>query len=191
MPAVESKMINLGTYAPDFSLPNTNPNYSADCVSLADFSDTKGFIVAFICNHCPYVVHLKSAFCEFANMCLENDIAVFAISSNDVTTHPMDSPEKMTNDAQQYRYRFPYLYDESQAVARAYGAQCTPDFYVFDSNSRLVYRGQFDDSRPGNGVAVTGADLRAAVGAILEGKPALPEQKPSIGCSIKWQVGSR
>ena len=191
MPAVESKMIALGTQAPQFTLPNTNPNYPVDNVSLSDFSESKGIVIAFICNHCPYVVHLKSVFSEFANRYQEHGIAVVAISANDVTTHPMDSPEKMALDARQYKYKFPYLYDESQAVARAYGAECTPDFYLFNSKRELFYRGQFDDSRPSNGIEVTGTHLHAAVTAILTDQPVSSRQKPSIGCSIKWKAGSR
>ncbi len=191
MPAVESKMIELGTQAPEFSLPNMNPNDSVDSVSLLDYANSKGIVVAFICNHCPYVVHLKSAFAEFAKRYQEQGVAVVAISSNDVTTHPMDSPEKMTADAMRYGYTFPYLYDESQAVARAYRAECTPDFYLFNSMFELIYRGQFDGSRPGNSVEVNGADLRAAVNAMLAGEDVSSIQKPSLGCSIKWKDGSR
>ncbi len=190
MPAVESKMIALGTDAPTFSLPNTNPNYSAESVSLADFSTAKGIVIAFICNHCPYVVHIKSGFAEFAKDYQEKGIVVVGICANDAVTHPMDGPEEMAVDAQRYGYSFPYLYDESQAVARAYGAECTPDFYLFDANRSLVYRGQFDSSRPGNGIEVTGADLKAAVDTLLVGRPVCSEQKPSIGCSIKWKMTS-
>ncbi len=191
MPAVESKMIELGTRAPEFYLPNTNPNISSESVSLSDSSVSKGLIVAFICNHCPYVVHIKSAFAEFAEIYQKKGIAVVAISSNDAETYPMDSPEKMSIDSKRYNYSFPYLYDETQGVAQAFGAQCTPEFYLFDSENRLVYRGQFDSSRPGNGVDVTGSDLRAAVEAVLAGEVVSSHQKPSIGCSIKWKAGSR
>ncbi len=188
MPAVESKMIELGTVAPDFSLPNTNPDYPADTVSLADFASSRGIVIAFICNHCPYVVHLKSEFSKFAKDCQQKGMAVVAINSNDVSNYPADSPDRMTADARKYGYGFPYLFDESQEAARAYGAECTPDFYLFDARRKLVYRGQFDDSRPGNGREVTGTDLSDAVDALLNGAPVASDQKPSIGCSIKWKA---
>ena len=188
MPAVESKMIELGTIAPGFTLPNTNSNYPDQSVSLSDFFESKGILVAFICNHCPYVVQIKSGFAEFAREYQKQGIAIIAISSNDVSTHPADGPENMTVDALRYGYSFPYLYDVSQAVARAYDAQCTPDFYLFDSENKLVYRGQFDGSRPGNDVAVTGVDLRMATDALLTGQPVSQNQIASLGCSIKWKA---
>ena len=188
MPAVESKMIELGTLAPEFTLPNTNSNYPGQSVSFSNFSESKGILIAFICNHCPYVVQLKSGFTEFARDYQKKGIAVVAISSNDVSTHPADAPENMTADALRYGYSFPYLYDESQAVARAYDARCTPDFYLFDAENKLVYRGQFDGSRPGNDVAVTGVDLRMAADALLTGQPVSQNQIASLGCSIKWKA---
>lgn len=188
MPAVESTTIELGTRAPEFSLPNTNPNYPNARVALSDFSGSKGLVVAFICNHCPFVVHIKSSFAEFAREYQQKGIGVVAISANDVCCHPADGPEKMADDAVQFGYGFPYLYDESQDVARAYGAVCTPDIYLFDSGYTLVYHGQYDDSRPGKDIEVTGADLRAAADALLNGASISPDQKPSIGCSIKWKA---
>ena len=188
MPAVKSRMIELGTCAHGFSLPKTNPMYSEAHVSLSDFSQSKGVVVAFLCNHCPFVVHLKSEFAAFARQYKDKGIATIAISANDVSTHPSDGPVQMADDAVQYDYCFPYLYDESQEVARAYGAECTPDLYLFDSKLKLVYRGQFDSSRPGNGIEVTGIDLRKAVDALLAGEEISPNQRPSIGCSIKWKA---
>ena len=181
-------MINLGTKAPEFSLPNTNPNFDADNVTLSEFESLSGVVIAFICNHCPFVGHIKSAFTEFAAEYQKKGLAVIAISSNDVSTYPNDGPDEMAQDAVRYGYGFPYLYDESQEVARAYEAACTPDLYLFDSNFELVYRGQFDDSRPGNGVPVTGKDLRAAADMLLASGSVSPDQKPSIGCNIKWRI---
>ena len=190
MPAVESSMIELGTRAPRFLLPNTNPNYPAANVSLSDLAQSKGIVIAFICNHCPYVVHLKSSFSAFAKRYQAQGIAVAAISANDVTTHPADAPAEMTADAVRYDYSFPYLYDESQAVARAFAAECTPDLYLFDARQKLVYRGQYDSSRPGNGIEVTGEDLSSAVDALLAGGRICQDQVPSIGCSIKWKASA-
>ena len=182
-----SKMIELGQIAPDFSLPNTNPDFNSSQVSISDFSDADGLVVAFICNHCPYVIGIKSAFAQFAREYADRGIAVVAINSNDVSTHPADSPEKMSQDAVQFNYEFPYLYDESQEVAKAYDAACTPDIYLFDEQRKLIYRGQFDDSRPGNQITATGADLRIAADALLSGNEIATDQKPSIGCNIKWK----
>ncbi len=182
-----SKMVELGTVASDFTLPNANPNIPSDKVSLSDFSDAKGVVIAFICNHCPYVVKIKSAFSQFAVEYMPHGIAVVAISSNDASSYPADGPQNMAKDAVSFNYSFPYLYDESQQTAISYGAVCTPDFYLYDSAHHLVYRGQFDDSRPGNELPSTGSDLRAAVEALLSERPVSMEQKPSIGCSIKWK----
>jgi len=182
-----SKMVDLGTAAADFSLPNTNPNIDANEVSLSDFADAQGLVLAFICNHCPYVVKIKQAFSQFAADYAQSGIAVIAISANDISTHPADAPKYMTQDAIRFNYPFPYLYDESQRTAHSYDAVCTPDFYLFDSSRRLVYRGQFDDSRPGNSIPSTGSDLRAAVDALLGGESISENQKPSVGCSIKWK----
>ena len=187
MAAVESRMIELGTIAPDFTLPNMNPNIASTKVALSDYISTKGFVVAFICNHCPYVVHIKQAFSDYARDYKDQEIAVIAINANSAAAYPSDSPENMTTDAIQHNYGFPYLYDESQEVARAYDAACTPDIYLFDSARKLVYRGQFDDSRPGNDIPVSGTDLRVASDALLAGESISSDQKPSLGCSIKWK----
>jgi len=181
-----STMLPLGTKAPEFSLPNVD----GKTVSLGDFADRKALVVMFICNHCPFVKHLRSALAEFGKEYQAKGVGVVAISSNDVASHPDDSPERMKEEAKSAGYTFPYLYDATQSVAKAYKAACTPDFYVFNADRALVYRGQFDDSRPSNGKPITGRDLRAACDAVLAGKPPLVEQRPSIGCNIKWKVGS-
>jgi len=178
-----STMLPLGTAAPDFSLPNVDGRM----VSLADFAGKSGLLVIFMCNHCPFVIHLRSALAQFGKEYQAKGLAVVGISSNDVATHPADSPEKMVEEAKSAGYTFPYLYDGDQAVAKAYQAACTPDFFLFDGEQRLVYRGQFDDSRPSNGKPITGADLRAACDAVLAGQPVTDDQKPSIGCNIKWK----
>lgn len=188
MAAVESRMIELGTIAPEFTLPNMNPSFASAKVALSDYISTKGYVVAFICNHCPYVVHIKQAFSDYARDYKDQGIAVIAINANSAAAYPSDSPENMTTDAIQHDYGFPYLYDESQEVARAYDAACTPDIYLFDSARKLVYRGQFDDSRPGNDIPVSGTDLRAASDALLVGESISSDQKPSLGCSIKWKT---
>lgn len=180
-----STMLPLGTKAPDFSLPNVD----GKTVSLKDVAGGKGLLVMFICNHCPFVKHLRSALAEFGREYQAKGLKIVAISSNDVDSHPEDSPEKMVAEAKSAGYTFPYLYDESQSVAQAYKAACTPDFFLFNGDLALVYRGQFDDSRPGNGKPITGADLRAAADVALAGKPPLIVQKPSIGCNIKWKAG--
>jgi peroxiredoxin len=187
MVAVHSTMLPLGTVAPDFSLPDA---VTGRTVTLADFAGDKAVLVAFICNHCPFVVHLREAFAALAQEYKARGLATVAINSNDVADYPEDSPEKMAALARKLGFTFPYLYDESQQVAQAYHAACTPDFYVFDAARRLTYRGRFDESRPGRSTPVTGADLRKAVDAALAGR-ALPEsaQKPSLGCNIKWKPG--
>jgi peroxiredoxin len=176
-------MLPLGTAAPDFRLPDT----TGKPVSLADFKSAPALAVLFICNHCPYVQHIRAGLAQFGREYQRRGAAIVAINANDVQNYPADSPEKMAEEVKAAGYTFPYLYDESQAVARAYRAACTPDIYLFDKNRKLVYRGQFDDSRPGNGLPVTGADLRAAVDAVLAGKPVAPRQVPSLGCNIKWK----
>jgi len=181
-----STMLALGTSAPDFSLPNVDGKK----VSLSDFASAKGLVVIFMCNHCPFVKHLRSAIAAFGKECQGRGIAVVGISSNDITSHPDDSPAKMAEEHRAAGYTFPYLYDASQSAAKAYKAACTPDFYLFDGDQCLVYRGQFDPSRPGNGVPVTGSDLRAAVDNLLAGKLPLLSQRASIGCNIKWIPGS-
>jgi peroxiredoxin len=182
-----STMKELGTRAPDFSLPDT----AGRTVSLADFADAPALLVMFICNHCPYVKHVRSKLAELGRQYQAAGAAVVAISANDASAYRDDSPRRMAAEAKAVGYSFPYLYDESQEVAKAYGAACTPDFFLFDRDRRLVYRGQLDDSRPGNGVPVTGRDLTAAVEAALAGKtiPA-DRQRPSLGCNIKWRPGN-
>jgi peroxiredoxin len=186
MARTPSTMLDLGTPAPDFSLPDT---VSGDRVSLGDIADAPALLVAFWCNHCPFVKHVEPGFVDFAREYAERGVAVVAISSNDVEGYPQDGPERMKETAAAAGYRFPYLYDASQEVAKAYRAACTPDFFLFDGERKLVYRGQFDGSRPGNEVPVTGADLRAAVDAVLEGRDVPEPQVPSLGCNIKWKPG--
>jgi peroxiredoxin len=181
-----STMLPLGSAAPDFSLRNVD----GQMVSLADFQDAPALVVMFICNHCPFVKHLAADLARFGQDYLGQGVAVVAINSNDTAAYPEDSPEQMIHEVENRGYTFPYLFDENQSVAKQYRAACTPDFYVFDSNQRLVYRGQFDSSRPGSGIPVTGEDLRAAVDAVLAGREVSAEQKPSIGCNIKWKSGS-
>lgn len=181
-----STMLPLGTKAPDFSLINVD----GATVSLGDFADSKALVVIFMCNHCPFVVHLRSELVTFAKECQEKGAAVVAICSNDVDEYPQDGPEKMAEDAKEFGYTFPYLFDATQEVAKAYKAACTPDFYVFDADQTLFYRGQFDDSRPNDGTPITGEDLRAAVDAALAGEESPVDQKPSLGCNIKWKAES-
>ncbi len=185
MARTPSTMLPLGTPAPDFSLVNVD----GQTVTLADFERAPALLVAFICNHCPFVKHVAPALAELGREYQERGVAVVAISSNDVAGYPADSPEQMVHEAEERGYAFPYLYDETQDVAKSYRAACTPDFYVFDRDRRLAYRGQMDSSRPDSGVPVTGADLRAALDAVLAGKPVTTDQKPSIGCNIKWRPG--
>jgi len=182
MSLTPSNMLPLGTPAPDFRLPDT----AGILVSLADFASAPALVVLFICNHCPYVQHIRAGLAQFGRD-YQRRAATVAINSNDARNYPADSPDKMALEARAAGYTFPYLYDESQAVARAFHAACTPDIFLFDNNRNLAYRGQFDDSRPGNGRPVTGADLRAALDAVLAGKPAPARQTPSIGCNIKWK----
>jgi len=179
-------MLPLGTTAPDFKLPDTN----GKTVALADFKDKPALLVMFICNHCPYVKHIRAGLAQLARDYLPRGAAIVGINSNDVENYPEDSPARMKEEVKAAGYLFPYLYDESQAVAKAYRAACTPDIYLFDKNRKLVYRGQLDDSRPGNGIPVTGKDLRAALDAVLAGKPVSPNQKASVGCNIKWKAGN-
>lgn len=181
-----STMLELGTKAPDFTLPNMRGTQ----VSLSDFKSAKGLLVIFMCNHCPYVKHVRSELAKLGSECQEKGVAVVGINSNDIENYPDDSPENMIKEAQVAGYTFPYLYDETQAVAKAYKAACTPDFYLFDQDFKLVYRGQLDDSRPGNDIPVTGATLRKAIDDMLAGQPVTAEQKPSSGCNIKWKKGN-
>jgi len=177
-------MIPLGTEAPDFSLADT---VTGRTVSLADFSDKKALLVMFICNHCPYVKHVREELARLGRDYADSELAIVAINSNDPEAYPEDSPEAMKVEAETYGYVFPYLFDETQEVARAYSAVCTPDFFLFGPDRKLVYRGQLDSSRPNSGIPVTGEDLRAAIEAILSDQPVPTDQHPSMGCSIKWR----
>jgi peroxiredoxin len=179
-------MLPLGTQAPDFSLPDAEGR----TVSLADFADGPVLLVMFICNHCPYVKHVAGELAALARQYQQRGVAVVGINANDFAGYPDDAPDKMAEEVQARGYTFPYLVDESQEVAKAYRAACTPDFYVFDKDRKLIYRGQLDDSRPGNDVPVTGRDLRAALDAVLAGKPVAETQKSSLGCNIKWKPGN-
>jgi peroxiredoxin len=185
--AAISLMLDLGTEAPEFSLPDT---VSGEVVSLSDFSNKKSVLVMFICNHCPYVQHVREGLARFADDYARSDLGVVAISSNDIEQYPSDSPVAMAEEAKAHGYTFPYLYDEDQSVAKAYGAMCTPDFFLFGPDRKLVYRGRFDESRPNSGIPVTGRDLRAAVDAVLAGEQVPEDQRPSMGCSIKWKPGN-
>jgi len=185
MALTPSTMLSLGTPAPDFKLPDTN----GKTVSLADFKDQAALVVIFMCNHCPYVIHIRAGLAQFARD-YAGKAAIVGISSNDAKNYPDDSPARMKEEVKTAGYVFPYLYDETQAVAKAYRAACTPDIFLFDRVRRLVYRGQFDASRPGNGIPVTGKDLRAALEAVLAGKPASELQVASMGCNIKWKAGN-
>ena len=186
MAQTPSTMLALGTAAPQFRLPDV----SGKCLSLKDFDSAQGLVVAFICNHCPFVKHIRPALAAFGKDCVAAGGAMVAISSNDAVRYPDDGPAKMVEEARAAAYTFPYLYDESQEVAKAYRAACTPDFFVFDRDRRLIYRGQFDDSRPGNGKPVTGDALRAALTATLAGRQVPEPQWPSVGCNIKWKPGN-
>jgi peroxiredoxin len=176
-------MLPLGTPAPDFALPDP----TGRIVALADFAAAPALVVVFMCNHCPYVKHVRAGLARFGRDVQARGVAMVGINANDVTNYPEDSPARMAEEARSAGYTFPYLFDATQAVARAYRAACTPDFFLFDAERRLVYRGQFDASRPGNGLPVTGAELRNAVEAVLAGKPVSANQKPSLGCNIKWR----
>ena len=182
--AKQSRMLALGTKAPAFRLPDAA---TGKTVALEDFAAARALLVAFVCNHCPYVKHVLDGFVGFAREYASKGLATVAISSNDVETYPQDAPAQMASLARSRQFNFPYLYDESQTVARDYEAACTPDFFLYDAQGKLVYRGQLDDSRPGNGIPVTGKDLRAALDALIAGKPVSVEQRPSIGCNIKWK----
>lgn len=184
MALTESNMLELGTKAPDFTLPDT---VSGKTISLSDIQPDKATVVMFLCNHCPYVIHVNPEIVRLATEYQEKGVRFVAISSNDVNKYPQDGPREMKKQAARVGYPFPYLYDESQDVARAYDAACTPDFYVFDSERNLAYRGRLDGSRPGSGIPLTGKDLRAALDAVLAGAPVAEEQYPSAGCNIKWK----
>jgi peroxiredoxin len=181
-----TRILPLGSPAPEFSLPGLDDEKQA----LADVRGPKGLVVAFVCNHCPFVLHLAKEMGVFAATCEAKGVGFAAINANDVGRYPADSPEKMRETSARYDWTFPYLYDETQATAKAYRAACTPDFYLFDADLRLTYCGQFDDSRPSNGKPVTGESLRRAVEAVLKNEPPLVDQRPSTGCSIKWKPGN-
>ena len=183
MARTPSNMLPLGTTAPEFSLMDT---VSDKTVNLQTLKGNKGTVIMFICNHCPFVKHINAAISKLAIAYQPKDVAFIAISSNDVENYPQDAPQLMKLNAKEEAYTFPYLYDETQEVAEAYDAACTPDFYLFDANLKLVYRGQLDDSRPGNGIPVTGSDLTKAMNALIKGEKIDALQKPSIGCNIKW-----
>ena len=186
MALTPSTMLALGTAAPAFELPDADGKF----VSLADCRDAPALLVAFLCNHCPYVQHIRSGFANFATEYQARGLAIVAINANDADSHPEDSPAEMAKEVHRFGYTFPYLYDASQKVAKAYRAACTPDFLLFDRARKLVYRGHFDASRPNSKIPVTGADLRAAADAVLAGAAVSADQKPSIGCSIKWKPGN-
>jgi peroxiredoxin len=182
-----STMLALGTSAPAFSLPDV---VSGGTVSLKDFASKKALLVMFICRHCPYVKHVQQEIARIGKDYTDKDVGLVAISANDADTYREDTPQSLKEMAEELDFNFPFLYDESQEVAKAYTAACTPDFFVFDENRELVYRGQLDDSRPGNGVPVTGEDLRSALDAVLADEPVNPDQRPSVGCNIKWKGGN-
>ncbi len=187
MAMTASTMLPLGTKAPPFTLPDVKDHP----VSLSDFDGAAVLVVVFMCNHCPFVKHILDGFVELVKEYQPKGVAFVGVNSNDVDNYPEDRPERMAHIARAKGFTFPYLYDATQEAAKSYRAACTPDFFVFDGDRRLVYRGQMDSSRPGNNVPITGADLCAALDAVLKGEPVLEEQKPSIGCNIKWKAGNQ
>jgi len=187
MALVASTMLELGTKAPDFALPDT---VSGETITLQTFASSKALLVMFICQHCPYVKHIQAALAQLGKDYAKTDLGIVAISANNVETHPNDAPDQLKEMALTLGFTFPFCYDESQAIAKAYTAACTPDFFLFGRDRTLVYRGQLDDSRPGNGLPVTGSDLRTAIDQVLADVPVPTEQKPSIGCNIKWKPGN-
>jgi peroxiredoxin len=184
MAETPSTMIPLGTQAPDFKLPDTR---SGKQLSLQELQSDKATVIMFICNHCPYVKHIQTKLVNVAKTYQQKGVSFIAISSNDIVNYPDDSPDKMKREAELHHYTFPYLYDETQKVAKAYHATCTPDLYIFDKTLSCVYRGRFDESTPGNGKPVTGNDLTQALDNVLAGKPVSQDQRPSVGCNIKWK----
>ena len=186
MALVESKMLPLGTKMPSFNLKDTEGQF----INSVNFKNSRGYLVIFMCNHCPYVKHIRRELSQLTKTYIAKSFTVVGINSNDAKNFPDDSPEKMALEKKEQKYDFPYLFDETQDTARAFNAACTPDFYLFGPDKTLVYRGQFDGSRPGNAIAVTGADLKSAMDKILEGHTIIENQKPSIGCSIKWKQTS-
>jgi peroxiredoxin len=187
MAATASTMLELGTKAPEFTLPDV---VSGKAVSLTSFQGKKALLVMFICHHCPFVKHIKSELAHIGRDYAAKEVGIVAVSSNDPSVSADDSPEGLKRMATEWGFNFPVCYDETQAVAKSYAAACTPDFYLFDRDQMLVYRGQLDDSRPSNGKPVTGADLRSAIDALLAGRPVNPDQRPSLGCNIKWKAGN-
>ena len=185
--AVPSTMLPLGTTAPDFELPDV---VTGETVSIRDFDAKRALLVMFICRHCPYVKHVRGELARLGRDFADSELAIVAISANDPDEYPEDAPEGLAEDAREAGYAFPYLFDETQEVAKAYTAACTPDLFLFDADRALVYRGQLDDSRPSNGLPVTGEDIRAAIDAVLSGGPVSQDQRASIGCSIKWRAGN-
>lgn len=185
--AVSSNMLALGTPAPPFALHDV---VSGQLYSLASFTGKTGLLVMFLCRHCPYVVHVQDELARIGRDYAGHPLGIVAVSSNDPTAYPDDAPPKLKEMAECLGFTFPFCYDDTQEMAKAYRAACTPDFFLFDRERRLVYRGQLDDSRPGNGKPVTGRDLRAAIDAVLAEAPVTPDQKPSLGCSIKWKAGN-
>ena len=187
MALTPSTMLALCTKAPDFQLPDVVSN---EKISLATFADKKALLVMFICRHCPFVKHIKDELAKLGKDYKDRSLAIVAISTNDAENYPYDAPEKLKKMALELGFTFPFCYDETQEVAKAYTAACTPDFFLFDRNRQLVYRGQLDDSRPSNGIPVTGKDLRAAIDAVLNDQSVTQDQKPSVGCNIKWKAGN-
>ena len=184
MVATKSNMIPLGTTAHPFTLLDTR---TGEIISFSNQTEGKGFLFAFICNHCPFVIHLKNHFPALFNQWNKEGVKVYTISANDAVKYPDDSPQKMAMDAEEFKFEFPYLYDETQEIAKLYGAVCTPDFFLYDGNQKLFYRGQYDSTRPGTGEEVTGTDLINAVSLFLSGKGPPTDQRPSLGCNIKWK----
>lgn len=187
MARTASTMLDLGTKAPDFQLPDT---VSGETISLADFADKKALLVMFICRHCPFVKHIQDELARLGQDYISQGLGIVAISANDVANHPDDAPDKLKEMAQALGFNFPFCYDETQETAKAYTAACTPDFFLFDKDYKLVYRGQLDESRPGNDLPVNGKDLRAAIETVLGGREVDTNQKPSLGCNIKWKPGN-
>jgi thiol-disulfide isomerase/thioredoxin len=187
MALTASTMLSLGTQAPDFHLPDV---VSGQTISLSTFAQKKALLVMFICRHCPFVKHVKEELAQLGKDYINKGLGIVAISTNDAKNYPDDAPELLKGMAIELDFNFPFCYDESQETAKAYTAACTPDFFLFDAKQQLVYRGQLDESRPSNGKPITGADLRAAIDAVLADQPVAGEQKPSIGCNIKWKPGN-
>lgn len=182
--AVQSTMLPLGTPAPDFNLKNV---VTDENITLDTFKEKGALLVAFICVHCPFVKHVQEEIAKIGKDYAGKNLGILAISANDIVAYPEDAPENMKKQAEEFGFTFPYCFDETQETARSYTAACTPDFFLFDKEKKLVYRGQLDDSRPGNNIPVTGQDLRSAIDSVLENKPVDPNQKPSMGCGIKWK----